>query len=90
MRGEGVEKRGERGGDPHPVPDNRCAAATFTRRDRVAGATGGVVRRAADRHPDVVDQSAPCGVQDAFGDPLAPVLGNELRQKRRRRFRRSH
>jgi hypothetical protein len=39
----------------------------------------------------VVDQSAPRGVQDGFGDPLAAVLGNELRKTRRDAgFGRSH
>ena len=82
VRGERVEEGGERRRDPHPVPDNRCAAATFARRDRVAGTAGGVVGRAAHRHPDVVDQGAPRRVQDRFGYLLALVLGNEPGKKR--------
>ena len=82
VRRERVEEGGERRRDPHSVPDHRRAATALAGRDGAAGAAGGVVGRAGDRHPEVVDQGAARRVDDRFGHLPALVLGDEPRQKR--------
>jgi hypothetical protein len=82
MRRERVEEGRERRRDPHARSYNRCAATVFACGDGLARPPGGVVGRARDRHPDVVDERAPRRVHDGFRDLPGLLLGDKRRKGR--------